>query len=273
MSARLGNPVTGIQALRFAGRLWFVVAVTGQWIFAAAVAVFYGSAAYHGDFARWNQKLPHGYVPGETLGNLAVAAHLLFAVVILVCGPLQFIQSLRTNFPRVHRWNGRAYLVTVCSTALIGAFMILNRGTVGDSSMQAGFFFDALLVLGFAAMAWKCARERDFAAHRVWALRLFLVANAVWFFRVGLMFWVTVNQGPVGFDKQSFTGPFLTFLAFAQTLLPLAVLELSLYAERQGSSVLRILAAGVLLALTGAMAFGIFVASYVSWLPRITGAA
>ena len=52
------------------------------------------------------------------------------------------------------------------------------------------------------------------------------MASGVWFFRVGLMLWVVVNQGPAGFDTETFRGPFLTFLSLAQSLLPLAILEL-----------------------------------------------
>ena len=133
ISAPLRKPIADLKTLQFAGTLWFITAV--------AVAMFYGSAALDGDFTRWNQKLPHGYVPGETLGNLAVAAHLLFAVVILVCGPLQFVESLRTHFPRVHRWNGRAYLVTACIASLAGTYLVLTRGTVGDFSMHLGVGF------------------------------------------------------------------------------------------------------------------------------------
>ena len=80
----------------------------------------------------------------------------------------------------------------------------------------------------FATLALRYALARDFKTHRRWALRLFMVVNGVWFFRVGLMFWIAVNQGPVGFDPKTFRGPFLSFWAFADYLLPLAILELYL---------------------------------------------
>lgn len=59
---------------------WFVVAVIGQLLFAAYVAGFYGGTALSGDIARWNDELQHGYREGETMSNLAVGTHLLFAV-------------------------------------------------------------------------------------------------------------------------------------------------------------------------------------------------
>lgn len=257
------------RALESSARLWFLTAVAGQWLFAAFVAVFYGGAALRGDLAHWNLVLPHGYVEGETFGNAAVAAHLALAVLVLAGGPLQFVAALRARLPTLHRWNGRLYLVTTMSTAVVGLYMVLTRGTVGDLSQHVAICFNALLIVMFGAFAWLAAVSRDFAAHRRWVLRLFLAVGGVWFFRVGFMAWVGYNGAPVGFDPRTFTGPFLSILSFAQTLLPLAVLELYLRAQRSERAGARFAVAGTLLGLTIVMGFGIFVAAHVLWLPRI----
>ena len=97
-----------------------------------------------------------------------------------------------------------------------------------------------------------------------WALRLFIAVNGVWFFRVGLMLWLIVWQAPVGLDPQTFTGPFLYVLSFAQFLLPLAVLEIYLRARHRGA----LLALGLVL-LSLATAGGIFGATMMMWLPRM----
>jgi hypothetical protein len=147
--------------------------------------------------------------------------------------------------------------------------MVLTRGAVGDDAQHVAICFNAILILMFGAFAWHAARVRDFAAHRRWAMRLFLAVGGAWFFRVGFMAWVGWNGGPVGFDPQTLTGPFLTILSFAQTLLPLAVLELYLYAQGSPRPLARFATAATLAMLTIAMAFGTFVAANVMWLPRI----
>jgi hypothetical protein len=96
-----------------------------------------------------------------------------------------------------------------------------------------------------------------------------MVVNGVWFFRVGLMFWIAVNQGPVGFDPKTFTGPFLSFLSFADYLLPLAVLEIYLRTKDRAGVAGRFAMATVLFVLTLAMATGIVVATMGMWLPRM----
>jgi uncharacterized membrane protein len=257
------------RALETSARFWFLTTVAGQWMFAAYVVVYYGGAALRGDLAHWNLVLPHGYVEGETFGNAAVAAHLALAFLVLVGGPLQFISGFRERLPRLNRWNGRVYLVTAMSTAAAGLYMVLTRGAVGDLSQHVAICFNAILILMSGAFAWQAARTRDFAAHRRWAMRLFLAVGGVWFFRMGFMAWVGYNAGPVGFDPRTFTGPFLTILSFAQTLLPLAVLELYLHAQEGPRPVARLATAALLATLTFVMAFGIFVAANVMWLPRI----
>jgi uncharacterized membrane protein len=257
------------RALNGAATVWSGAAILGQLLFAFYVAVFYGGAILRGAPGEWNKVLPHGYIAGDTAGNAALGTHMLFAVVIMVCGALQLLPRLRSAAPRVHRWSGRLYVALAVVASLTGLYMVWFRDRSGSAVQHTGISIAALLILLCAAMAVHHARLRQFSIHRRWALRLFLVVGAVWFFRVGLMFWIFVNKGPVGFDPKTFTGPFLNFLSFAQFLAPLAVLELYLRVREQGSVAARLAVAGLLLGLTGAMATGIAVAAAALWLPHL----
>jgi hypothetical protein len=257
------------KALKFATRCWFVMAVIGQWMFAYYVAAFYGGAAARGDLPAWNKVMPHAYVPGHSMGNAAIAMHLFLAVIIIVGGPLQLIPRIRSYAPAFHRWNGRVYMPAVFLTSLAGLYMIWGRGTVGDLIQHVGISLDAVLIMLFAGLALRYALARQITTHRRWALRLFMVVNGVWFFRVGLMLWIFVNQGPAGFDPKTFSGPFLNFWSFADYLLPLAVLEIYLRVKERSSVTGRFAMAAGLLVLTIAMGIGIAVATMGMWLPRI----
>ena len=85
------------------------------------------------------------------------------------------------------------------------------------------------------------------------------------------MLWVAINGGPVGFDVETFEGPFLSFWAFGQYLLPLALLELYFLARDKSGSVVRFLTAGLLFIATLGMALGIVVATMGMWLPTLKG--
>lgn len=257
------------RALDIAARCWLTIAVLGQGLFAVYVAGFYGRAAIQGRWAEWNDVLAHGYVAGDTALNVVLGLHLLFAVWVIVAGALQLVPRVRRLAPAVHRWNGRLYVFFAAVLAIGGTAMVWIRGTVGDTSQHIAITLNAGLIVAFAWLAWRAARRCRIDAHRRWALRLFLAVSGVWFFRVGLMFWIVVNQGPAGFDPKTFAGPALTTLAFAQYLLPLAVLELYLRAKARPQRA-RVLGATFAVAMgTGVITVGIAAAAAIMWLPRL----
>jgi hypothetical protein len=260
----------GRTALEAAARLWFVVALVGQWLFAAYTAAFYGGSAARGDVLAWNKHLPHGYTAGDQLGNLALITHLVLAAVVSVGGPLQLVPRLRSRFPAFHRWSGRLYMLAAFILGAGGLYLTWSgRRVVGDATQHVGVSLNAVLILVCAAQAWRHALARRFDPHRRWALRLFLAMSGVWFFRVGLMSWLIVWGGPVGFDPRAFQGPFLSALSFGQTLVPLALLEAYLRARDRGTPRARYALAGLLLACSLATAVGVFGTVVGMWLPRL----
>jgi uncharacterized membrane protein len=250
---------------------WLAVTLVGQFVFAAYVAGFYGRTALTGAFEEWNDVLPRGYVAGDAAGNLMLGLHLLLAVALIAAGALQLIPSVRRHAPAVHRWNGRAYVGCASVLAVGGLWLVWVRGgVVGDLSQHVAISLNALLILGCASFAWRAARSRRFDEHRRWALRLFVVASGVWFFRVGLMAWLALHRRPVGFDAATFQGPFLTALAIgAYVVLPLALLQLYFVAQERGNALAQGGMAALLCAVTLVIAGGTLAATMGMWLPRI----
>lgn len=261
--------LSGRKALQLAAGFWFVTAAIGQWIFSIYLILFYGGTAVRGEMHEWNAKLTHGYAQGDMVGNAAVIAHLSLAVIVMTLGTLQLVPKIRANFPVFHRWSGRIYLFAVAVISIAGLYMLLVHGTVGGTVLIVAQSLDAILILIFAPLALLAAIKRDFKAHRRWALRLFMVVSAVWFFRVGLMFWLVIHQAPVGFDPNTFTGPFVTFVAFAQYVIPLLMLECYFRAQDSASAQIKYLMGAIITLLTLAMALGIFGAVMGLWLPHI----
>lgn len=261
---------TADGALTWAARTWFAVTAFGQLIFAVYVAVLYGGAVVYGDLTKWNVVLPKGYIAGDTVGNLSIGVHMLFTVLIVLAGLTQLTPAIRSRAPSFHRWTGRFYMLAAVTMSLSGLYLVWVKGGVsGDATQSVAISVNALLILIFAALALRYAMARNIVDHRRWALRLFMVVSGVWFFRIGIMFWVFVNRGPVGFDPQTFTGPFLTVWSFGQYLLPLAVLEMYLRIKDRGSDKGKSAMAASLFVISGCMCVGIFVATVGMWLPRL----
>lgn len=261
------NITRGNKVLNGTVSFWFLVAVIGQWIFAYYVANFYGSSGMQGDFDKWNEVLPHGYTEGDTLNNWSVGIHLLLSIIIMIAGPLQFVPQIRNKAKRFHKWNGRIYLITSVIISLTGLIMIWTKGGASGISGDITITINALLIFAFAAMTIRTAMARKFEAHRQWAIRFFLVVNGVWFFRIGLMLWLVINGGPVGFDPETFRGPFLVFLGVAQYVLPLIVFEFYLRAQESSNVRYKMVVSGLLVVLTLAMMVGIFAATMGMWFP------
>jgi uncharacterized membrane protein len=269
MTHRLELNSAADGALKRAVQFWFVVTVIGQLVFAFTVASFYGMTALRGDLRAWNKVLAHGYIPGDGVGNVALAAHLVSAVVIILAGSLQLVPQIRERFPILHRWNGRLYIVTAFSVSLAGLYLMWVRGTVGDLPQHLGTSLMAVLIMLCAVMALRYAMARDFKTHRRWALRLYLVVSASLFIRTGIFLAIFLNRGPFGFDPTTFRGPFLTFISFAQYLVPLGVLELYLRTQDRPTALRRMAMAAGLFVLTLAMGAGIFAVTLGAFVPDI----
>ncbi len=258
------------KALRTAVTFWFIIAVLGQWMFAYYIAVFYGGTLMKGNLVAWTKRMIHGFVEGDFLGNAFVLMHILLAFIITFGGPLQLIPQIRTKARLFHRWNGRIYIFTALLISIGGLYMVWAReAVVGGFFGQVAISGNALLIMIFSIMTIRTARNHNFASHRKWAIRTFIVVSGVWFFRIGFGLWIFVNSGEAPGSTQDLTGPFDMFLYLANYLLPLFFLELYFCAQDKGGRVGKFgMAVGltILTFLTGA---GIFMAAQIFWLPNL----
>lgn len=256
------------RQLQLATHGWFAATALGQLLFVAFIVLFYYSSIFSGNLAAWNTKpLITGYVAGDSTGNGQFALHVLAAAAMTLAGLLQLIPQVRQRWPRLHRWSGRLFLTLALVLSLGGLWLVWVRGSYLTIPGALAISLDGLLILTFGSLAWLTAHQRDFAAHRRWALRTFIVASGVWTMRIGYIAWGVLTGG-AGIAR-GMSGPFDLFWAFATHLLPLAMLELYLRAERGGPMAQRAMAGGLwlvsLLILGGSLG-----AWLLMWWPPIT---
>ena len=249
---------------------WFYIAVAGMWMFVAYIISLYFRAAIQGNFEGWNKVLAHGYEAGNTTGNLFLGAHLFFAAIITFSGTLQLIPHIRKYALAFHRWNGQLFILAAFAMGISGLYLenFGHRHVAGDLSQRIAVSINGILILYFAALTLRYALARKIDIHRRWALRLFLVVNGTWFFRIGLMLWIFLTNG-AGIHWETFSGPFMTTWNFGQYLFPLAVLEIYFYAQYSKRIYIKFLMSGILLLLTLVMGTGIYRAFTGLWLPRM----
>ncbi len=266
-SARLPAAGAAVRPLDRAVRGWFAATLAGQLLFVAFILLFYWRLVLSGDHAGWNAKpLITGFVAGDAVGNRNFAAHVLAAAVMTLAGLVQMVPPVRQRWPRLHRWSGRLFLATALLLSLGGLWLVWGRGSYFTLAGAVAISLDGVLILWFGAMAWRTARGRKFASHRRWALRCFVAASGVWFMRVGYAAWA-LTTGGAGIGPR-LSGPFDLVWAFATHLLPLAVLELYLRAERGPAGAQRAVAAGLWLG-TAIILLGAGGAWLLMWSPYL----
>ncbi len=250
-------------------RILFAVGVIGQLIFAYYIIAFYGGIAVSGDYERANEAMGHGVIAGDAVGNWVLGVHLFLAAVITLGGPVQFIPAIRNRFPTFHRWNGRLYFLTAFSISIAGLVLNFIRGAHGGIPGALGNGLNALLIMSFSALAWRTAMQKDFKAHKKWALRAFLMVSGVWFFRVGYGLWVLMTGfQPVGVEPD-LTGPFDRFLMFAHSLVPLLIVEFYFYAKEKAPPKVQKWATAFFGLLSLLLAAGIVVVTLIFWAPHL----
>ncbi|WP_420432063.1 DUF2306 domain-containing protein [Hyphobacterium sp.] len=254
--------------LKSTGLLWFLAAVIGQWLFAYYVIAAYAPETLSGQWARWDETgLIQGFTAGDLVGNLAFISHTLLTFVICVGGTLQLMPPVRKRFPTLHRWTGRTYLTIGAVMAIGGIWMIWGRGSRLTEIGGWGTTINGLMALVTICIAFYFARRREIDRHRRWAMRTFILLSGVWFTRLGYMAWAILTGG-AGMSR-TLDGPFDAFIAFGSYLLPLAVLELYLFASDRRSGGLKLATSAVMLAAAGITALGVFGAWTVMWSPHV----
>ncbi len=272
MSATFATPharrgISANAALKAAAAFWLGVMVIGEIVFAASTALFYGLTALRGDLHSWNKRLAHGYIPGDPAGNAMLIFHLAAAVLVTLSGAAQFVPVIRRRAPRLHRWNGRVFIGTAIGLTLAGLYLLIARGTPTTPIQEFGTFVMGVLLLACAAMAW-----RDFAAHRRWALRLFLLTSSAIFIRTAISLVSVILAGVGALDVTLIQGPVATAVIFGQYCVPLAVLELYFWSQTRGRAAARFAMAGALVILTLVMGAGIGAASAAIFVPNMRAA-
>jgi hypothetical protein len=257
------------RLLAQSGAFWFISAFAGQALFAVYIFFNYGLSTLQGNTASWNESLFNGLIQGDRLGNALLAVHLFLAFLITLSGPLQLIPAIRNRARAFHRWNGRAYILIALVVSAGAILLQAIRPAFGGLTNQILQSINGGVIFACALLAWQAARGRRFAAHRRWATRLFLAASGVWFLRVMMMAWA-IPTGGAGLGEE-LDGPAGRAAMLGQTLIPLGVYQIYLWAEESRSELAKYATAGLVSLLTFVMLGGILGATMVMWLPRILG--
>jgi uncharacterized membrane protein len=132
-------------------------------------------------------------------------AHVLPAMLFMVLGPLQFIRSLRTKHPQVHRWSGRIFLTASAVVGITGLTMAFGKTIGGIDEKAAITLFGTFFLIALAKALWHTLR-REFIQHREWMIRGYAIGLAVATIRpiMGTFFAAALMKGHTPEPKEFF---------------------------------------------------------------------
>jgi len=125
---------------------------------------------------------------------LSLYAHIGLAPVALAVMPFQFSIRLRQGRPRLHRWLGRVYGLSVLLSGLGGLHLALT--TAAGPMAASGFALLSVLWIAVTGRAVWLAMQRRLAEHRAWMIR----SAALTFAAVTLRLYLPILVGIFGFE-------------------------------------------------------------------------
>lgn len=249
-------------------KVWFVVVCIGQSLFAYYIIMLYWKSTMLGDLERWNTA-QNFYIKNDIIGNVIFGLHIALAAIITILGPLQLIPQIRNYAPKFHRVSGRIYVFSAFIISIAGLYLSWVRGSVGGLEGSILISMNALIILVTAFFAIKNAIQKKFQQHTRWAVHLFLAMSGVWLFRVFMMLWLAIFKAPVGFDPDTFTGPFLIALAIFVYIFPHVVVLFYFQAKQTSNPGIKWGFSILLSLIIVGISIGTIVATMGLWLPRL----
>jgi hypothetical protein len=229
-SATLARGDASARALNWAARALTTTCWISAGLFGWYILAFYAAALVDGNIAKWNESLPRLYETHTPAATAGIGVHFAAGGIILALGCIQFVGSIRSRYPAVHRWIGRVYVTAALLAGIGGLTFIAAKGTIGGMTMDVGFGIYGVLTAVAAIETYRHARARRLDVHRAWAMRLFALAIGSWLYRMEYGFWFLLADG-AGHLKD-FSGPFDKFMAFFFYVPNLLVVEALIRAPR-----------------------------------------
>ncbi|QEC66487.1 DUF2306 domain-containing protein [Panacibacter ginsenosidivorans] len=113
-------------------------------------------------------------------------AHVVFGMIALLLGPLQFIPAIRKKYVKTHHTIGKIYLISILIAASASLYLSIDKVIITEKGINFGTGLMGLAIawLLTSGMAYWSIRHRNFAQHREWMVRSFVVTTAFASFRL-----------------------------------------------------------------------------------------
>ncbi|WP_189418870.1 DUF2306 domain-containing protein [Cellvibrio zantedeschiae] len=110
---------------------------------------------------------------------LLISFHIIPGFLFLVLGPLQFISSIRSRWPKAHRISGRIFIACGFITAVSAIAINIMFPPFGGLFKSIAVYVFSLAQIFTLIVALRAILRREIARHRAWMIRAFAIGLAI----------------------------------------------------------------------------------------------
>lgn len=107
------------------------------------------------------------------------ALHVVPGLLFLLLGPLQFLSSIRSRWPKVHRISGRVFVVSGLITAVTAMTINIVFPPFGGLFKSLAVFIFSIAQIITLILAVHAILRRNTARHRAWMVRAFAIGLSI----------------------------------------------------------------------------------------------
>jgi len=159
------------------------------WLFIliSASFLFFLTALYFSFRSDMNFLLAKPDLVNDAIWRTVFYIHVGGSMPPILLGALQFVPSLRKNYPKLHRKFGEVYVFSILILAAPSGFYMAFFAN-GGFWAGTGFIILAVLWIISTYKAYTTALQKDYQTHRIWMVRSY----ALTFSAVTLRIWVPI---------------------------------------------------------------------------------
>lgn len=112
--------------------------------------------------------------------------HIVFGIIALLAGPVQFFPSIRKQYLKFHRTTGKIYLLSVLMGAVSAMVLAVSNAIITQNRIIFGTGLIGLSVawLLTSGMALSAIKNGNLPQHREWMIRSYVVTCGFTTFRI-----------------------------------------------------------------------------------------
>lgn len=105
-------------------------------------------------------------ISSNAIYRLCFKSHILFGIIAIFTGPIQFLTNLKRSYLSLHRIMGYIYFVSVLISAVVG--LVIAPYAMGGLISTIGFTILGIFWMSSAILAIIAIKNKDITTHKKW---------------------------------------------------------------------------------------------------------